>query len=208
MISLSLLGCGDSTILFPSGTGGVGGDAGTGGAPVTTSSSTGVTTSTTTAMMTTTGMGGSGGIGGTGGGTTTTTTTTTSITCTGALQHVCDGMCVENTPQTGCATSVDCTPCTVPPHGTIATCDQGGHCDFGCQPGYEKQFKSCKCKTDCCENSDCPSGKTCNTGVCVGPGCDPAECNALCLAQCMLQNKVGSGVCTMGFDPVCNCVCF
>src|SRR5262249_27687878 len=76
--------------------------------------------------------GGGGGAGGVGG----------ALVC-GPLEHICNGLCTPNTPQTGCL-NVSCTPCPVPANG-MAVCTLDGHCDFSCFFGYEKSGSNCIC---------------------------------------------------------------
>jgi hypothetical protein len=100
-------------------------------------------------------------------------------------EHLCGGICVGNTPQTGCYQSTTCTACPSVINGTT-TCTAGGLCDFTCTSPYVKNGPSCSCPTQCCSNADCSGGATCDNGQCVEP-CD----QALCIFNCGLQNKVG-----------------
>jgi len=156
------------------GTGGMGGNpTGTGGNPTGTGGNP-------------TGMPGTGGMGGDPG-----------PTC-GATEHLCGGICTGNTPATGCYQSVDCTACPNVPNGT-ATCDANGLCAATCNSPYVPSGNSCICPNQCCTNADCPtSGSTCDNGTCV----EPSTCDqALCIALCGLQSKIG--VC---LGDQCTCI--
>lgn len=133
-----------------------------------------------------TGSGGAGGAGAgpvvttsSGGGsgeTTSTTSTTSGGSGCGAQEHMCGGICVGNTPQTGCFTSTSCSPCQAPANGTVL-CTADGLCDTQCNPGYEEQGAACVCPSQCCSNADCGGGgMACNGGVCQ------------CVAQCCSDN--------------------
>jgi len=142
---------------------------------------------------------GSGG-NGSGGATSTSTGTSTSTTSGGGdggsgsggdpndcmvPQHVCGGLCVDNTPGTGCYQSTSCSACPTPTNGS-ATCTTDGLCDVMCTAPYVKNGTNCNCPTQCCSNTECGSGETCENGSCVAP-CDPPTC----IATCLLQQKVG-----------------
>ena len=166
----SLLGCAERSAEDGTpeddGFGGFGGE-GVGGAATTTTSST---TSTGGAP----GVGGQGPGGGGAG----------SPMCT-PPEHLCGGICVGNTPQTGCYQSTSCNPCPFVTNGTTK-CTNDGLCDFDCAAPYVKSGSICSCPTQCCSNADCSGGATCENGQCVEP-CDQVLCTALCL----IQNKVG-----------------
>lgn len=51
-------------------------------------------------------------------------------TC-GLTEHLCDGVCAQNTPETGCFKSSSCFGCSVPTGGT-ANCTAQGECDYEC----------------------------------------------------------------------------
>jgi hypothetical protein len=140
------------------------------------------------------GSGGGGGIGGSGSGAATTTTTTSgggdggsggSVNDCMVPRHVCGGLCVDNTPGTGCYQSTSCTACPTPTNGS-ATCATDGLCDVMCTSPYVKSGTSCNCPTQCCSNTECSGNATCDNGSCVSP-CDQAAC----LITCALQNKAG-----------------
>lgn len=167
-----------------SGTGNTGDTGGTG--------STGMTTDTmTTDTMTTS--------------TSMTTTTTTSGCPMGT--HECGGICVGNTPATGCLQSMTCAACPTPANGSAA-CTADGLCDVNCAVGYMKQGNACVCATQCCSVADCPAGQTCSGGVCSGGGggsCDPDQCQFTCVATCIIMMKLGIGTCDA--SNTCNCMC-
>ena len=114
----------------------------------------------------------------------------------GVMQHSCGGVCVGNTPDTGCFSDPTCVPCSTPANGT-SSCTNSGQCDFSCDAGYNKQGASCVCGASCCIDADCPGG-TCQGGMCVAAMmCDPV----LCIAICVIQMKLG--VCN---GNVCTCL--
>jgi hypothetical protein len=97
--------------------------------------------------------------------------------------HLCGGICVGNTPQTGCYQSQSCTACPTPTNGS-ATCAADGTCAAMCNAPYVAQGASCVCPQQCCSNNDCGGGATCQNGTCVQPmTCDQVLCTALCLVQ-------------------------
>ncbi|MCA9623383.1 MAG: hypothetical protein KC731_30390, partial [Myxococcales bacterium] len=164
-----------------------GDDAGVGGdtkADTTSSSSSGTGGMTGTGGMGTGGEPGFGGDMGSGG---------MGPQCN-APQHLCGGICVGNTPATGCYQSMSCTACPNVPNGT-ATCTMDGYCGANCNPGYMPSGTTCVCQSQCCSDADCGSGSSCQNGTCV------ADCDqALCIAACLLQMKVG--ICVSN-----SCVC-
>lgn len=118
-------------------------------------------------------------------------------------EHFCNGVCANNTPDTGCTSSVSCTPCAAPLNGT-ATCTVGGVCDFTCAAPYQKSGASCVCGAACCTNADCGGGgATCVNGACMAPpSCDQQTCTAGCLISCL--PKFGVGIC---LNNMCVCQC-
>jgi len=121
-----------------------------------------------------------------------------------AGKHYCGGICVGNTPATGCFTSVTCDPCPAPPSGGTTVCDAAGMCDFTCSAPYMKQGNACVCSQQCCSNADCPNGGTCSGGVCMQP---PPMCDANdCQAQCILMCFPGFGIGMCGAAG-CQCLC-
>lgn len=113
-------------------------------------------------------------------------------------QHVCNGQCAGNTPDTGCTTSVSCSPCPSPVNG-MAACAINGTCDVTCNAPYVKSGGSCVCGAACCADADC-NGGTCVNGQCQA-ACNQAACAAICIIQCM---KPGLGVCQ---NNKCVCIC-
>ena len=97
--------------------------------------------------------------------------------------HMCGGICVGNTPATGCYQSQSCAACPNPVNGT-ASCSIDGACAAMCNAPYVAQGNSCVCPQQCCSNNDCGGGATCQNGTCVQPmTCDQVQCTALCLIQ-------------------------
>jgi hypothetical protein len=125
-----------------------------------------------------------------------------------AGQHFCGGLCAGNTPQTGCSASSSCSPCPdAPLHGAL-TCSAAGQCDFTCTGNYQKSGNSCSCATQCCTDADCGNGSTCQGGTCSAPpppACDANACVATCVATCIIQGKLGIGICLP--DNSCGCTC-
>lgn len=111
-------------------------------------------------------------------------------------KHLCGGICVGNTPQTGCYQSVACTPCPSVTYGTT-TCTSDGLCDFTCTSPYQKSGNTCSCPMQCCSSLDCSGGQTCENGQCVTP-CSDSDC----LFDCVLMGYL-FGSCQGG-----QCVCF
>ena len=98
-------------------------------------------------------------------------------------EHMCGGICVGNTPATGCYQSVSCTPCPNVTNGS-AICSMDGNCDVMCNAPYVPQGLACVCPTQCCSNADCGSNANCVNGTCEQQGsCDPVACAAICLLQ-------------------------
>lgn len=148
-----------------------------------------------------TGAGAAGGSG-TGGGATGTGGKGGSGPSCGVTEHLCGGVCASNTPQTGCFASASCTACSVPSHGT-ASCTNDGFCDSACDAGYQKAGNQCVCGANCCSDSDCGNGQSCQSGSCVDPvpACDALQCTA----DCTLKNgKFCVGACNGG---TCTCLC-
>ncbi|AKT42591.1 uncharacterized protein CMC5_068180 [Chondromyces crocatus] len=197
-------GCATGTEGFGESTGTNGGDGG---------SDEPTTTSTSSA-----GLGGAGGAGGDP-----TTTTSSGMGGSGAgnpcgpQEHQCGGICVGNTPQTGCAGSTTCSPCVAPSNG-VAVCTPDGLCDFQCNTPYQKNGGACQCTNQCCSNNDCQGGLSCSNGVCVCQAqcCSDAQCSnpttscsggtcacndAKCFTYCLSQNT--AGICF----PLVGCVC-
>jgi hypothetical protein len=114
-------------------------------------------------------------------------------------QHLCGGVCVGNTPQTGCWASTTCSPCPNAPTSGTVICTADGQCDFNCQAPYMKEGNACACPNECCTNADCTGGATCSNGACVAAPCDEITCVQTCLQQFML------GMCN---GNVCECVPF
>jgi hypothetical protein len=87
-----------------------------------------------------------------------------------ALNEQCDasssdaagkrGVCSTNQ---GCNTSCQCVACTCGPNSGTPTCAIG---DTGAYCGPD----DCQCHTGCLTTADCPSGKQCANGACVGAG--------------------------------------
>jgi hypothetical protein len=59
-----------------------------------------------------------------------------------------------------------------------------------------KSGNACVCALACCSDSDCQNGDSCMNNQCVTP-CD----QALCIAFCLIQSKLG--ICV---GPDCNCL--
>ena len=134
--------------------------------------------------------GGSGGdTSGTGGDTTTTSGSGGTGGDPGPIcnppQHLCGGICSDNTPATGCYQSVSCTPCPTVINGT-AICSAQGACAPSCNSPYVPSGNNCVCPQQCCNDNDCSGGATCENGSCVDPCDEP-----LCIALCLIQGKVG-----------------
>jgi hypothetical protein len=219
MLVVLMAACAKGSSIGIGGSGGEGGFGGSGGA--TDGPSTSDTTGSGKTTSATTGAGGNPGSTTTSAstgpnstsattGATTAAATTSAGTGGGCVggQHMCGGVCVGNTPQTGCTSSMTCVPCSAPLYGT-AVCSPAGDCDFTCQAGYTKQGMNCACAAQCCSDADCSNGQTCMGGTCQSPPppppmCDQAQCAAGCIAACLFQGKVGLGICLNG---ACNCLC-
>jgi hypothetical protein len=190
MLGLAMVAsCAKGSSLEPAG--GAGGLGGNGGE---TSTSSTTTVGSTTGSSTTTS---SGATTTSSGATTTSSSTTTSSTSVAASsssgvtcffpQHLCGGMCVDNTVATGCANSIACSPCPTPTHGTAA-CNSGGACDVTCPAGYAPNASKTDCDAippppTCCDDSDCAIFTICLDGYCknpLGATCDPAQCDVFC----------------------------
>ncbi len=63
----------------------------------------------------------------------------------------------------GCDTSCHCVTCSCGPNTATPTCPTG---DTGAYCGPE----DCQCHSGCLTTADCPAGKECGNGVCVGAG--------------------------------------
>lgn len=110
--------------------------------------------------------------------------------------HLCGGICVDNTPATGCTNSVDCTPCQAVLNGT-SICSPTGDCDVTCNAPYQKNGLTCMCPTACCTDAEC-GGSTCVNGTCTTPpSCDLALCLIICFAA-----SQSPGIC-VGDQCVC-----
>lgn len=96
----------------------------------------------------------------------------------GAGEHFCGGICVGNTPQTGCHQSTSCAACPPVANGTTK-CSPEGICDFDCASPYVKSGSVCSCPTQCCTNADCGGSATCENGQCIEP-CDEGACILSC----------------------------
>lgn len=163
------------------------------------------------------------GTGGEGGAPTSTTSTSSGMGGQGAgspcgpQEHQCGGICVGNTPTTGCASSTTCNACTPPANGT-AVCTTDGLCDFQCTAPYQKNGGTCQCTSQCCSNTDCSGGLACVGGSCVCQTqcCNDAMCSNpttacsggtcacdanRCFTYCLGMNQVG--VCF----PIIGCQC-
>lgn len=121
-------------------------------------------------------------------------------------KHLCGGICVGNTPATGCFTSATCTPCPNPPQNGVAVCNAQGTCDVMCNAPYVKSSNSCVCGQACCTDADCSGGGTCVNGACeVSMSCTPQDlitCQLTCALSCSMQG-FANGSC----DLMCNCTC-
>jgi len=111
-------------------------------------------------------------------------------------QHVCDGSCVGNTPETGCSGSTTCDPCAAPPMFANGICTPEGQCDFLCMPPYTKGDMACTCTTECCSDPDCAS-----PNICFHAQCD--ACTIACPFKC-LEEKGCPGHCD---SDQCQCDC-
>jgi hypothetical protein len=181
------LGCaqGSDSAFGEGGEGGVGGAGGASGPSSTSSAaSTSGSTSTSSSSASTSGS-------------TTASSSSGGPDCS-AEQHLCGGVCTNNTPQTGCFTSVTCAPCASPPVNASSTCSADGKCDFSCTPGYMKSGNVCVCASECCSDADCGGGQVCQGNQCVAPPCDQAQCILDCFAQLCV------GLC-VGDMCVCQC---
>lgn len=196
-------------------TGGAGGGLGGNGTGLTTTSSTSHSTSSSSGTTSST----SGTTSSSTSSTTTSSTTTSSSTTTtpnGCVfgDHKCNGVCVGNTPETGCYTSVTCAPCLVPSNGS-AVCSTVGICDIQCNTGYLPNASKTSCDaipppTECCDTNDCPIFLACLAGWCQNPFgsiCDPPRCTQYCqtcnggtpssTGQCYLDVIVWDCQCTL-----------
>jgi len=107
-------------------------------------------------------------------------------------EHLCGGICVGNTVETGCTSSVDCSPCPQPTANGTATCTTNGACSLECDMGYTAVGNDCVCATECCSESDCASGE-----VCTEQGQCTSDCQFLsnpegffaCQAICAILNQ-------------------
>lgn len=135
--------------------------------------------------------GGGGGSGGTATGTTGTGSTTGTPTGTstgttpncGATQHLCGGICTDNTPESGCYGSSSCEPCPSPANGA-AICSEAGVCDVTCNDPYVKSGSHCECPTECCIPDDCTDEDT----ECVEGACVDLCVKVNCIAKCLLEH--------------------
>jgi hypothetical protein len=178
-LTMAFAGCakGTTSTTSPGGQGGAGGAAGGGGQG---NGSVGGDGGTGNASN-----GGAGGDAGSGAGGT---------DCP-AQKHLCGGLCVGNTPSTGCWTSETCNPCAAPPSGGTSVCTAEGVCDFTCAAPYMKSGNTCACSQACCSDADCPGG-TCSGGQCVvSMMCDPLSCQLMCFAQCFGVGTCGAAGC-------------
>jgi hypothetical protein len=95
---------------------------------------------------------------------------TPSCPANGMLAEACDGALLgpdgrKGSCQVGegCNDSCQCIPCACGPGTATPTCDRGEQGAF-CDPA------SCQCRPGCLAASDCPDGKQCANGICVGEG--------------------------------------
>lgn len=101
-------------------------------------------------------------------------------------EHLCGGICVGNTVETGCTNSVDCSPCVGPTANGSVACSPGGDCTITCDQDYVLSGTECVCANQCCSEADCSSGEVCAQGQCTSD-CDPLSnfqgwlaCEAIC----------------------------
>ena len=111
-------------------------------------------------------------------------------------QHLCGGICANNTPQTGCFTSSSCAACAAVQNGQTS-CTAAGACDFTCTPPYAKSGAVCICPTECCTAADCGGNPCGPNGACQTP-CVAATC----LAACLLSGH-SAGVCSDAYTCTC-----
>ncbi len=165
------------------------------------------TESTSTSSGATSGSGGMG----TGGesATSSSSSSSSSSTTTGGggmgpmcnpPEHLCGGICVGNTVQTGCTNSVDCSPCVAPTANGSVSCSGSGDCTTTCDQGYTQVGTECTCATECCSENDCSGSEICDqNGQCTNncsitnpPGF--LACQAICALLSM--SCPGNGSCT------------
>lgn len=168
--------------------GGEGGAGGAGGAGSSTSASSAASTSASTSATSSSAS---------TSGSTSASSSSGGPDCA-ADQHLCGGVCANNTPQTGCFTSVTCAPCAAPPVNASSTCSADGKCDFTCTSGWVKSGNSCVCGSECCSDADCGSGLVCQGNQCVAAPCDQAQCFLDCFAMFCVGLCVGDQ---------CTCTC-
>jgi len=199
LVASALVACAQGSVSEGAGGEGDGGDKTSGPGSSTASGMGGVggMSSSSTASS----MGGMGGDPSSSSSSSSSSSTGTGSMCP-PMQHVCGGICVGNTPDTGCFGSTNCTACPTPLNGA-SKCDTAGQCDFYCNVGYTKSGSQCVCMTACCIDTDCSNGQTCSGGTCSTP-CDQTQCQFTCTFQCATMNKIGTGTCTANG---CTCVC-
>lgn len=112
-------------------------------------------------------------------------------------QHVCNGSCVGNTPETGCSGSTTCDPCPAAPKFASSICSPAGKCDFWCTPPYVASGNACTCLSGCCSDAECDAGTVCLLNKCQV--CDTVSCAFECL-----DKKICPGSCV---DNQCQCKC-
>jgi hypothetical protein len=131
----------------------------------------------------------------------------------GANMHVCNDGCALNTDPATCGTS--CTPCPVPNHATMATCD-GTSCGIVCANTYHACGGACVSNTDVatcgvactpcaalanatasCDGTQCQY--TCNPGfrICGGACIDAGT---PCASQCPVGRHLCGVMCVLDSD--------
>lgn len=115
-------------------------------------------------------------------------------------EHLCGGICVGNTVQTGCTNSVDCSPCVGPTANGSVACSPGGDCTITCDMGYTLVGTECTCATECCSENDCSGNEICDQNGSCTSDCSLANPPGFlaCQAICALLNQTcpTSGSCT------------
>lgn len=196
--------------------GGIPGAGGAGGAGGGSTSSTTGTTSTSTTITSSTSTSSTSTMS-TSTTSMTTTTSTSTTTPNGCLfqQHKCNGVCTDNTPESGCFTSTTCDPCPMPAANGVAICSSLGACDLQCDTGYQPNASKTACDAippppECCDDTDCvpPAFPICLNGYCqfpFGAVCDPARCNEFC--QCAVNGGTpqSTGQCMPNIVTTCEC---
>ncbi|MEM9691244.1 MAG: hypothetical protein AAGA56_01745 [Myxococcota bacterium] len=110
-----------------------------------------------------------------------------------APDHLCGGICVGNTPDTGCTESADCLPCPTDPNG-MAVCSDDGYCEIQCTAPFVDSGGMCECPTECCGDADCTTGTCQPDGTCgggSGGSCAPGSADFItCTGLCLLLMDV------------------